>query len=108
MASIRMTKTAAGANGPHIEGRVYRAPAEISHEDASGYVSAGAAEWVERPVERAVHSAPETREEPAEDLSGLKKAELVALAEERGVEVERADGKDGSPLASDYVRALSA
>lgn len=106
MARIRMTKTAAGPNRPYVEGRIYNAPGELSLEDASGYVSAGAAEWVERPVERAVQSAPETR--AAEDLSGLKKAELVALAEERGVEVERADGKDGSPLVSDYVRALSA
>lgn len=42
------------------------------------------------------------------DLDALTKEDLVALAEDRGVEVTRADGKEGAPLKSDYVRALSA
>lgn len=41
------------------------------------------------------------------NLDALTKDELVALAEERGVEVTRQDGEDAPPLKSDYVRALS-
>ena len=47
----------------------------------------------------------ETR--PLPDLSSLTKDELVALAEERDVKVVRADGEEGAPLKSDYLRALT-
>jgi hypothetical protein len=44
----------------------------------------------------------------AEQLSEMTKPELVALAEEKGITVTRADGKDSEPLVEDYERALSA
>lgn len=104
MAKIHMHQTAAGPNGPYEAGKTY----DVSGEIGSQYVSAGAAEWVEKPVERVVREPTETREEGAEeDLSSLNKPELVRMAEDRGVEVERADGGDGPPLKSDYVRVLS-
>ncbi|MEM8598362.1 MAG: hypothetical protein AAGF99_00435 [Bacteroidota bacterium] len=40
--------------------------------------------------------------------SDLDKDVLVDLADERKLEVTRADGKDGEPLKSDYVAALAA
>lgn len=36
------------------------------------------------------------------------KDELESEAERRGLDVERADGKDGKPLKSDYIAALEA
>lgn len=42
-----------------------------------------------------------------EELGRMSKPDLVALAEEKGVEVTREDGGDGEPLVSDYVTALS-
>lgn len=102
MARIRMFQTAAGPNGPFEAGKEY----DVSGEIGSQYVSAGAAEWIgKEPKETATTGPTETRSE--EDLSGMTKNELVALAEERGVDVERAEG-EGAPLKADYVRALSA
>lgn len=40
------------------------------------------------------------------DAKAATKDELKAEAEKRGVEVRRADGKDGEPLVEDYVAAL--
>lgn len=40
--------------------------------------------------------------------SSMKKDELVALAEERGLTVTRSDGEDAEPVKADYVRALEA
>ena len=42
------------------------------------------------------------------ELSELSKEELVEIAEARGLEVTRGDGKDGDPLKEDYLRALEA
>ena len=52
--------------------------------------------------------APADAQADAPDYGAMEKADLVALADERGLDVTRADGKDGDPLVSDYVRALSA
>lgn len=49
-------------------------------------------------------SAPATDDAP--DFESMSKEELVKLAEERGLEVTRADGEDGAPLKSDFVKAL--
>lgn len=108
MATLRMTQTAAGPDGPYQAGREYTAPGQMTHEQATGFVSAGAAEWVTPPVERAVSAPPETRADttPSVDLSEKTRGELADLAAERGIEVTRADGKDTAPLKSDYVRAL--
>ena len=57
------------------------------------------------PENKAMLGAPENKD--TQDLSALTLAELKALAEERGVTVERADGKPGAPTKADYVRALS-
>lgn len=105
MARVKMKQTAAGPAGVFEEGKSY----DLDGELASHYVSHGAAEWVGNPPEHAVRRAPETRGEPEApvDLSGLSKRELVALAEERGIEVTRSDGGDGAPLRSDYEAALS-
>lgn len=107
MPRIRMFQTAAGPDGPFDAGKEYN----VSGEIGSQYVNAGAAEWVEAPKETATRAAPESREPDTEtevDLRTLRKIELVEMAEERGVEVTRADGEDGEPLKADYVRALSA
>lgn len=46
--------------------------------------------------------------EAAEDLAAQSKRTLMALAEDRGVTVTRADGRtDLEPTKSDYVRALA-
>lgn len=42
---------------------------------------------------------------PPNPFEGKTRDELVELA--NGLEVLRADGKDGDPLVSDYVRALT-
>ena len=42
------------------------------------------------------------------ELAELSKDELVEIAEARGLEVTRGDGKDGDPLKDDYLRALEA
>lgn len=42
-----------------------------------------------------------------EDLEGMTKADLVALAEKEGITVLRGDGEDGDPVKADYVEALS-
>lgn len=47
-------------------------------------------------------------EADADRYGEMKKEELVAEAESRGLEVVRADGKDGAPLVADYVDALTA
>ena len=65
-------------------------------------------EWV--PVER-----PEPEPNPEEgdggkkgnDLTSLKKDELVAMAKELELEVKRADGQDGEPTKDDYVAAIT-
>lgn len=49
---------------------------------------------------------PEENKALIPDLEDKSKDELAALSEERGLEVTRADGKDGDPLKSDYLRAL--
>ncbi|CAN5235365.1 hypothetical protein BH23GEM4_BH23GEM4_15700 [soil metagenome] len=51
-------------------------------------------------MRRAPPSAPQL------DLQTATKDELIAEAERRGITVQRADGKDGEPLVSDYKRAL--
>lgn len=52
---------------------------------------------------------PEDAPEPVsqESLEGKTVAELKKLAEERGLEVTRGDGKEGDPVKADYVKALS-
>lgn len=40
------------------------------------------------------------------DLKSKTKAELVAMADERGVEVTRSDGTELEPVKADYVKAL--
>lgn len=42
------------------------------------------------------------------ELEAMTKADLVAEAEARGLEVERGDGGDGEPTKADYVDALAA
>lgn len=105
MARVKMKQTAAGPAGVFEEGKSY----DLDGDLASHYVSHGAAEWVGNPPEHAVRRAPEVRDDAEDpvDLSGLSKDELVALAEEREIEVVRADGEEGAPLKSDYVAALS-
>lgn len=95
-------------SGKH-EGRVIDHPLHIARR----LLDAGVAQVVDdrrrvTDVEReyATPPATETPEAPAVALDDLSKAELVALAEERGVTVTRADGENGAPLKSDYVRAL--
>jgi hypothetical protein len=49
----------------------------------------------------------EDQEEGSESAyANWTKKQLQAEAEKRGLEVERADGGDGAPLASDYLSAL--
>lgn len=69
--------------------------------EAENLVMTGQARWA---TEHPTVPTGETPESP--DLSGLTKAQLVALAESRGVKVERGDGKDGDPVKADYLRAL--
>lgn len=69
--------------------------------EAENLVMTGQARWK---TETRPTPAGETPESP--DLSGLTKDQLVAMAERHGVDVQRADGEDGAPLKSDYVRAL--
>lgn len=52
-------------------------------------------------VERATVPRPETP-----DFSRMTKAELVDVAEDRGLTVFRGDGKDGDPTKEDYLHAL--
>lgn len=44
----------------------------------------------------------------AEELEGMTKGELEALAQEKGITVTRGDGTDGTPLKEDYVQQLGA
>lgn len=97
-------------------------PGEIAGFDekkAEGYIAAGIAEEVTVDDEGVVTPAGGTEAEGKDaaevadpnaetKLEDLTKAELIALAEERKVEVTRADGGDGDPLVEDYIRALSA
>lgn len=50
---------------------------------------------------------PENKALTGADLSDKSKDELEQMAANRGLTVERGDGKDGEPLKADYVRALS-
>lgn len=54
--------------------------------------------------ETAVAAAVETPEGPS--LADMTKAELIALADERGIKVTRADG-EGVPRKVDYLNALT-
>lgn len=69
-------------------------------------------EFVDAPVEMVVtevdtEAGTLTLDTPV-DLSSMDRDELKALAEERGVEVVRADGRDDlEPKVSDYLAALS-
>lgn len=77
---------------------------EVEDDKAAHYLNVGVAGPVRGRVERAVR---EPQDNAALDLEALSKQELVELAVERGVDVERADGEDGVPLKADYIRALS-
>jgi hypothetical protein len=44
---------------------------------------------------------------PASELEGKTKAELVEMAEARGLTVTRGDGEEGEPVKQDYIDALS-
>lgn len=94
--------------GPN-EGRVIDHPLHIARR----MLAAGVAKRVpddkrvtDVEVEYATSRAPETPEAPAESLESMTRKQLEDMAAEQGVEVERADGEDGLPLKSDYIRAL--
>jgi hypothetical protein len=59
---IKMRQTAAGPDGPFMEGGTY----DVRPELASQYVNAGAAEFVGRAPEQAVQPTGESREEAPE------------------------------------------
>lgn len=49
---------------------------------------------------------PQSTQDGDVDYESMKKSELVAEADRRSLTVVRSDGKEGEPLASDYVTAL--
>jgi len=69
--------------------------------DARGMIASG--EYSPEPV-----AAKAPASESDDELDGLSKDELVALADEQGLTVTREDGEDGAPLKGDYLRALRA
>lgn len=72
----------------------------LRRTEAENLVMTGQARWCEtRPMAKV-----ETPEAP--DLSVLSKSQLATVAEARGIEVTRADGEDGVPLKSDFLRVL--
>lgn len=78
---------------------------DIPDDLAAHYLNVGVAAPARgKQVERADRGPSENA---ALDFEIMTKDELVALASERGIDVERADGESGAPLKSDYVRALA-
>lgn len=59
---IKMKSTAAGPAGSFEAGKTYVAPGNLSVDQATAFLNAGAAEAVKEAVERAVLPAPETAE----------------------------------------------
>lgn len=90
-----------------MTGRLHGVTIHIPREEAKTLVGTGQARWaVEAPEARAPKV--ETPETPrARPLDSFTKEELIDTAEDRGVDVVRADGEDGAPLKSDYIAALS-
>lgn len=72
-----------------------------SHAEQRARMASGLA-----PEPEASRVARDKQKKP-ENLDGLKLADLKALAEAKGLDVSRADGKPGKPRRSDYLAALS-
>lgn len=87
-----------------LTGRHHGATLSLPRSEAKTLVGTGQARWAAETPERRTPETPETPK--ARPLDTLTKAQLVELAEAEGVDVQRADGEDGAPLKSDYLRAL--
>lgn len=68
---------------------------------AENLVETGQARWpiLETPEQEPV--------EETQELANMTRPELEALADKRGIDVQRQDGEDGRPLKSDYLAALT-